>query len=136
MSHDYLFVYGTLRKGAANSTHGLLAPHGRFVAFATYQGKLYRVVDEYPGAIPSSDPKDIVHGEVYCLSRPEVAFAHLDAYEKCGPGFPQPAEYVRRRAEVTLDNGKAVSAWLYVYNRPTEGLVLIEDGDFLGKRIP
>ena len=126
----YLFVYGSLRRGAKKGMNRLLARYGRFVANATYPGRLYRVAD-YPGAVPSDRPGEVVHGEVWRLACPERAFVRLDEYEACGPGFPEPAEYVRCVAEVTLAGGETVSAWLYLYNLPTEGLEVIGHGDYL-----
>jgi len=128
MSHDYLFVYGTLRRDTNSEMYHLLARYGRFVDDATYQGKLY-MVDYYPGVVPSDNPQDIVHGEVYKFSCLEIVLLKLDDYEVCGPKFPD--EYVRRKEKVTLKSGKIVSAWIYSLDRPTNGLHIIASGDFL-----
>jgi gamma-glutamylcyclotransferase (GGCT)/AIG2-like uncharacterized protein YtfP len=130
MNPSYLFVYGSLRRGAKNGMNRLLLPYGQFVADATYPGRLYRVAN-YPGAVPSDRAADVVHGEVWRLTCPQEAFARLDEYEECGPDFPEPTEYLRRETEVRLATGEIVPAWIYLYNRPTEGLELIEHGDFL-----
>lgn len=130
MSHDYLFVYGTLRRGSKSEMYRLLARCADFMDDATYQGKLYRV-DYYPGMIPSDHTQDVVHGEVYRLRRPDIVLSRLDEYEECGPGFPEPTEYVRRKEYVKLRSGEIISAWVYLFNRPTEGLELIQRGDFL-----
>jgi gamma-glutamylcyclotransferase (GGCT)/AIG2-like uncharacterized protein YtfP len=88
-------------------------------------------VANYPGAVPSEQSGDVVHGEVWRLSRQESAFVELDAYEEYGSGFPEPTEYLRRQANVTLVGGEVVPAWIYLYNRPTAGLALLAYGDFL-----
>lgn len=126
---DYLFVYGTLRRNGENGVNRLLAPYADFVGAAVYQGRLYRV-DDYPGAVPSDRPQDRVYGEVYRLRCPDTALARLDEYEECGPAFPAPAEYLRRKQRVTLKSGEAVAAWVYIYNRPTARLQPIPSGEF------
>jgi gamma-glutamylcyclotransferase (GGCT)/AIG2-like uncharacterized protein YtfP len=68
--HDYLFVYGTLRRDCHSGMHSFLTHYGEYVADATCPGKLYKV-DYYPGLVPSDDPRDIAYGEVYKLSCPE-----------------------------------------------------------------
>jgi len=108
----------------------LLAKQAEFVDDATYQGKLYKV-DYYPGAVPSNNPNDVVQGEVYLLHRTDVALPLLDQYEEFGPEFPEPNEYSRQKQSVLLKSGRFVTAWVYVYNRPTEGLELVESANFI-----
>jgi gamma-glutamylcyclotransferase (GGCT)/AIG2-like uncharacterized protein YtfP len=131
--NEFLFVYGTLRRDVKGGMYHLLAKYGDFVDKATYQGRLFKVAS-YPGMIPSHDPEDIVHGEVYQLHHADTVLPRLDRYEGCGPNFAEPAEYLRVKKDVSLRNGKAISAWVYLYNRPTEALEPIESGDF--SRIP
>jgi Uncharacterized conserved protein len=130
MTFDYIFVYGTLRRDTHSEMAGLLASHAEFVDDAIYQGKLFKI-DYYPGAVPSDDPNDKVQGEVYRFHQPDIALPLLDLYEEFGPEFPEPNEYVRRKQAVLLKNGGTVMAWLYIYNRSTEGLELIESADFI-----
>jgi gamma-glutamylcyclotransferase (GGCT)/AIG2-like uncharacterized protein YtfP len=127
-----LFVYGTLRKGGANPMHDFLAREADFVGAATCCGLLYRV-DFYPGLVLSAAPDDRVNGEVYRLHRPPFALAELDRYEACGPGFAAPTEYLRQVHTVRLHDGRDVPAWVYVYNRPVDGLELIRCGDFFAR---
>jgi gamma-glutamylcyclotransferase (GGCT)/AIG2-like uncharacterized protein YtfP len=129
MQH-YLFVYGTLRQNANHPMHQLLAEHSCFVAMARYQARLYQV-DYYPGAVPSNNSADQVLGELYQLQQPELLLPALDNYEECSPQFAQPHEYRREQQNITLENGDSVVAWVYVYNRSTDGLALIQSGDFL-----
>jgi gamma-glutamylcyclotransferase (GGCT)/AIG2-like uncharacterized protein YtfP len=127
---QYLFVYGTLRQNVNHPMHRLLAQHSRFIALARYQAKLY-LVDEYPGAVPSNNAAEQVVGELYQLTQPDFLFAALDNYEECGPGFAPPQEYRRELQNIMLENGDSVTAWVYLYNRNTDGLRLIKSGDFL-----
>jgi gamma-glutamylcyclotransferase (GGCT)/AIG2-like uncharacterized protein YtfP len=130
MKPDTIFVYGTLRRDANNEMHQLLAKYAEFVDDATYQGKLYKI-DYYPGVVPSDDPDDAVYGEVYWLHQADVALALLDQYEEFGPEFPEPNEYIRLKQTVALKNGRTITAWVYIYSHPTEGLELIESANFI-----
>ena len=127
-----LFVYGTLRRHAGSEMYRLLARYADLVAEGTYRGRLYKVGD-YPGAVPSEDPSERVKGEVWFLREPDSVLPELDRYEGCGPGFPEPTEYVGRRQEIVLADGTTCIACVYIYNRPTDDLVRISSGDFLAR---
>ena len=129
MNNDYLFVYGTLRQDSKSEMYHIFARYAEFVDDAVCQGKLY-MVNDYPGLVTSDDPNDVVHGEVYKLRCPDVVLSALDAYEECAPNFPKPTEYVRRKENVSLKSGNVVAAWVYIFNRKTDRLKLIESGDF------
>ena len=131
---EHLFVYGTLRAGFGGAMSRLLVAHGELVGKGFFQGKLFLVAD-YPAAIASADPSDRVAGEVYRLISPRRLLETLDRYEGCRHDPPD-GEYVRSLAPVTLANGAALEAWIYLYNRPTAGLKRIESGDFLGALRP
>ena len=107
-----------------------LEKNAEFLDNARFRGKLYKIA-HYPGVIASEVPDDVVFGEVYLLQCADFVLAHLDQYEECGADFPAPNEYVRRLQEVILGNGDIVTAWVYIYNRPTEGFEQIYPGDFL-----
>ena len=130
MNAAFLFVYGTLRQGAGSGMHRWLARRAQYVASATFPGRLYRL-DGYPGAVPSDAPGALVHGEVYRLCDPDPVLAHLDRYEECGPGAPEPTEFVRRMCDVWLHDSATVPAWIYLYNRRTDNLQPIPSGDFV-----
>jgi gamma-glutamylcyclotransferase (GGCT)/AIG2-like uncharacterized protein YtfP len=130
IASNFLFVYGTLRFGNKNATRKLLARSADFVDYATYQGKLF-LIDDYPGAIASEHPSDMVQGEVYKLYRPDVLLPLLDRYEECGAEFIQPTEYRRKLQPVQLRTGEILSVWAYLYNKPTNPLQEIPTGDFL-----
>ena len=125
MSPDYIFVYGTLRRAVNNEMSQLLFKHATFIDEASFQGKLYQI-DYYPGAVASDNADDIVKGEVYLLNQAEVLLPLLDKYEEFGPTFPEPNEYLRQQQQILLNNGRLITAWMYVYNHATEGLKLIQ----------
>ena len=125
----YLFVYGTLRRDAQHPMAGYLNQQAQWIGPASYQGKLYKVAD-YPAVVASSNPADKVYGDVYQLLSADL-WSRLDDYEECSANFPTPTEYQRLLQTVYLSNGEAISAWVYLYNRPISGLEVIESGDFL-----
>lgn len=129
MKEEYLFVYGTLRSEIEHPLNDLLSSTSLSMGKASYQGKLFQVND-YPGAIPSTNPVDKVYGEVYLLKDPDRILDKLDQYEETGPAFPQPAEYVREKVVVILESGKSIESWIFIYNWSVEGLERIESGDY------
>ena len=133
MINEFLFVYGTLRRQAGNSRHDLLAQHCRFYGPATLRGRLYEI-NGYPGAIESDNPGHRVAGELYRIIKRKPLFALLDDYEECSDRYPLPQEYARKRIRVETVGGKALQAWVYLYNYPVQGLTEIRHGDYLRYR--
>lgn len=132
-AQPFLFVYGTLRQAGNHPMHHLLAQHSSFLGEAWFQGILYRV-SWYPCAIPSHYPHDKVIGELYQLHDANFILNPLDDYEECSAHFPTPHEYVRIKQTVYSPNHGAVEAWVYMYNRPINGLERIISGDFFTPR--
>lgn len=125
----HLFVYGTLLRAAARPIHAALVGNADYVGEAFFNGRLYRI-GSYPGAVASRHAEDKVFGEVYRLRNAKVLLI-LDDYEGCGPQAVHPTEFVRRPEFVTLANASQIQAWVYVYNRPVDGLDQIRSGSFL-----
>ena len=128
---DLLFVYGTLRAGGGR-------PLARW-----FPGRVVRLgpgrvagalldLGGYPGLV--EDVPGTVRGEVYRLQAPRQILAALDAYEGCAPHSPHPHEYERVRRAVTLDDGRRVTAWVYLYRGPRRGRWRIPSGDWLARR--
>ena len=65
-------------------------------------------------------PREPFRGEVFLLPDDSAALARLDAYEEFHPDNPQASLFRRRRATVTLSNGKPELCWVYLYNRPVK----------------
>jgi gamma-glutamylcyclotransferase (GGCT)/AIG2-like uncharacterized protein YtfP len=130
MTSDRLFVYGTLMRGFNHPMARLLAANADSLGVAQCRGRLY-LVRHYPGLVLSTDPADIVHGELYRLREPEALLSEFDMYEACGEGFQEPTEYVRQMLPVMLPNGATDEAWTYIYNWPVTELPLIASGRFL-----
>lgn len=128
--NELLFVYGTLRRAAGLSQHAALLQQASFVTMASYQGRLYQI-SHYPGVVPSDNPAELVLGELYRLPDNQQILTALDRYEECSAEFSAPQLYRRLLQPVVLEKGHRVMAWVYVYNRSTDGLKQIVSGDFL-----
>ena len=120
--NQYLFVYGTLRRGYARA-HRLLG-EACFVSKGTVSGKLYDL-GEYPGLRKTSRADGRVGGEVYELPGPdaEQRLAILARYEG--------AEFQRARVLVRLNNGRRHRAWAYVLADKPEGMRPIPTGVYV-----
>jgi gamma-glutamylcyclotransferase (GGCT)/AIG2-like uncharacterized protein YtfP len=112
---EYLFVYGTLRRGCDNKFALMLADRAQFVATARVPGLLYDF-GQYPGAVKSDQTDRWLQGEVHRFDDPQL-LALLDQYE--GP------EYERAMVSVT----GIQECWIYWYVGPETGR-LIESGDW------
>jgi gamma-glutamylcyclotransferase (GGCT)/AIG2-like uncharacterized protein YtfP len=130
MISDRLFVYGTLMRGFDHPMARLLAANADCLGPAQCRGRLH-LVRHYPGLVLSSDPADIVHGELFRLREVDALLREFDMYEACGEGFAEPTEYIRQMLPMTLADGTAGEAWTYVYNWPVTELPRINSGRFL-----
>lgn len=125
----YVFVYGTLRRGFANSGRDVLTTHGRLVDEARAEGRLHDL-GAYPGMVRAFDEGDEVRGEVHELVRePERGLARLDRYE--GARGPDPLPYERRKVPVELAHGTAMEAWTYIWTEDPPRGSLVESGDWV-----
>ena len=119
----YLFVYGTLKKGSRVPERLPLDAKAHLLREVTLRAKLYHL-DGYPGAVLSSDEKDVVQGELYELKDPEATLVELDAYEG--------SEFERKLVDVFFpDFGFPLECWAYLYVGATEGLTPVPGGRFL-----
>ena len=130
MKHEYLFVYGTLRKGVTSPMDALLARHCKFYSEAIVRGILYDV-GGYPGVIESAKSSDKVYGDLYKVQWASQLWPKLDYYEHCSSAYVKPHQYARKKRAISLDNGETVQAWIYLFNWKTAGLYKIASGDYL-----
>lgn len=124
----YVFVYGTLRRTCSTGAHKTYLQGATFIGDARIQAKLFRV--SYYPAIILSNEDEWVNGEVYRLVD-EAQLHALDDYEECSLPANNEQEYRREQIRVKLTNGEQLNAWAYIYNRSTENLTLIAQGNFL-----
>jgi gamma-glutamylcyclotransferase (GGCT)/AIG2-like uncharacterized protein YtfP len=125
---QYLFVYGTLRRDLHDKIQHPFLEACNYISDASIHGKLYEIT-AYPGAIAGGT--ELIKGELYFMQNPELTLSVLDIYEECAAHLPQPHEYIRRELPISLPDGQTVSAWVYLYNRPVDGLTRIHGGDYL-----
>lgn len=126
---DRLFVYGTLMRGFDNPMARLLSDGAECLGAATIPGRLYRI-RHYPGLVAAADAADIVYGEVFRMRQPRELLVRLDDYESCTEDYPEPREYRREIAHVTLQSGAAITAYVYIYNWDVAGQPHIVSGRF------
>jgi len=123
-----VFVYGTLRRAAGHAAHRFLAEHAEFVGNGFVQGRLHDA-GEYP-ALRLDSGIGRVAGEVFHLFVPPAALARLDAFEGYNAENPSAGEFRRESADIVLNDGRTVRAWVYQYQKSVFGLPMIPSGDY------
>lgn len=129
---EYVFVYGSLRKGCGHPMHQVLGEGAHLDAMARLPGRLYDL-GAYPALVPDATAQGTVLGELYRVPEPGRVLPLLDRYEGCTAEDQDPHEYRRERHTVVLDDGSTRVAWVYVYNRPVAHLEPIPGGDYLNR---
>ncbi len=118
---DHLFVYGTLRRGSPNEFARMLADRAQLLGAARVSGRLHDL-GLYPGAVPSAQSGQWIHGEVLQFEDSEL-LSSLDEYEG--------AEFKRAMVSVQMEDGVGVvQCWIYWYAGAPAGRV-IASGDWL-----
>ena len=126
---DVIFTYGTLRPGLGDRAEAdEFRATAKLIGPATFQGRLY-AIDWYPGMVDSSDPTDIVIGDLFQVGQNTDFFQKLDTYEGCIQGRPTPHEYIRVIRKVSHD-GTLIPAWVYLFNWAITDQTRILSGDF------
>ena len=113
---DFVFVYGTLRKGEVN--HHLL--HGAELSGEHMTRPQYRMLNlgAYPGVVEGGTTA--ICGEIYRVSR--MQFVHLDRLEA------YPALYNRKL--IPTQWGRA---WIYLYRGNRNARPVIPSGNWIGQ---
>jgi gamma-glutamylcyclotransferase (GGCT)/AIG2-like uncharacterized protein YtfP len=125
---DYLFVYGTLRRGYDLQLKTRVAGNLRYIGQGIIGASLYDL-GRYPGAVPDSKGDEVI-GDVFLLEDSLRALSILDKYEGIGDRESD-GEFIRRKHRVRLRSGKRVHAWVYWYSQDTAGKVKIRHKDYL-----
>jgi len=126
---EYLFVYGTLRRGQPLAPH-LEPPRARLVGEGRIVGRLFDLGD-YPGATPDPKRFSTVRGEVHELYDPRETLLVLDDIEGFDAKHPDRSLFERREIEVKMEAGGTLRAWVYFYRQPLIEATEIPDGDFI-----
>lgn len=138
---DHLFVYGTLLTSAEHPLGRLLRDKARLVGHGSINARLYLIEDpddadnSYPGAVPSANPEDRVHGELYEVLDREPLLEALDSFEACSPDWPEPHEFVLRAVEVSVvEDGEGAAAqrpaMAYLYSWDVSSALRVPSGRF------
>ena len=109
-----IFVYGSLRRKQGNS-HWMT--NAQLMGEHTEKNFVLYSLGHYPGAVPGEGG---VMGEVYRIDASTLS--ELDALRTQG------GEYKRHLIQTPYG-----SAWMYVYQRPVDGLTKIESGNWLDR---
>lgn len=126
---EHLFIYGTLLPGLSPDGLSGLLSRLRFIGTGAVRGWLYDLVD-YPGAVLDSSASMEIQGRVYELPNDQEFLAELDAYEGYKADDPCGSLFIRDRVTVTLNDGRKIPCWIYVYNRDPGEAPLVPDGDY------
>jgi len=122
---DFLFVYGTLRRGYDLRLKERVKDDLQYVGQGKVGAALYDL-GRYPGAVRSNRGDEVI-GDVFLLDDSARVFRILDKYEGIGEG----SGFIRKRNKVRLRTGKQVTAWVYWYKGDTAGKVKIGQKDYL-----
>ena len=125
---QYLFVYGSLKQGRGGKEASRMAQQLRYIGKAQVPGTLYDLGD-YAGAIVDTNEESFVIGELVELVDSSV-LKQLDEYEQYDPHRSRSCLFVRRKVRASLQNGKTVAAWIYVYNRDPGEAPIIASGEY------
>jgi gamma-glutamylcyclotransferase (GGCT)/AIG2-like uncharacterized protein YtfP len=115
-----VFVYGTLRQGQCN--HRYFLGRSKFLGMVKTK-KRYALYGHGIPVLSRAASVSQVIGEVYEVD--DATLLNLDRLE----GHPD--MYEREQAEVVLEDGTELTAWIYFYDLAQGDL--IETGDFLQK---
>ena len=123
---DYLFVYGTLRKGFDLKLKNRVSNELQYVGQGKVGASLYDL-GRYPGAVRNRRGDEVI-GDIFLLDDAHRVLRILDKYEGIGQ---KGGEFIRKKNRVKLRSGKQVNAWVYWYNRDPAGKVKIRHKNYL-----
>lgn len=125
---DLVFFYGTLMTAFRRSGRTRIDSQLAFQGYGSISAALFDL-GIYPAAIPAADSR--VRGEVHRIHDAGVVLPALDEIEGIRPGQPDASLYTRVETQVTFDDGRTDTAWVYFYNAPLGNAPRIESGDYL-----
>ena len=131
---QHLFVYGTLSPRHAPPEIAATVRRLRPVGQASVRGRLYDL-GEYPGAILSEKSRSVIRGEVFELPGDRSTLTSLDDYEGFEPNKKGSSLFLRRVWPVTMDDGKRLRCWVYVYNGTMKGAQPVRSGQYSRRRV-
>jgi gamma-glutamylcyclotransferase (GGCT)/AIG2-like uncharacterized protein YtfP len=131
MAED-LISYATLQPELAPAEIASLVSQLRPLGRASIPGILYDLGD-YPGAVGGN--KNLkVWGQVFELPTDPGVLRQLDDYEEFSAAEIERSQFMRTECNATLDNGRVIKVWVYVYNRDPSSAPRIANGSFTGRK--
>ena len=126
-----LFIYGTLMSSASGrlgrARRERLQRDAVSLGPALASGQLYDL-GLYPAVMESNGAADKVYGEVMRLADSDAVFSWLDVYEGIRADGVNRFGFHRVKRPVVLVTGDTVAAWIYIYQGPIGGALLIASG--------
>jgi gamma-glutamylcyclotransferase (GGCT)/AIG2-like uncharacterized protein YtfP len=126
---QFLFAYGTLQDGLAPPEIAPLIHNLRRLGDGSVLGTLYDL-GRFPGLVVDSGANREVYGAVYELPDDPAILRTLDDYEGFNPQAPNRSLFVRSSRVVTLNHGKKLNCWVYIYNRSPGSAPVVLSGRF------
>lgn len=117
---NFLFVYGTLRRGHRDNP---------LLSAATFSGAA-ETVEHYALCLMNAKPLvtkrpvSLITGEAYSVS--DELLKTIDRVAG------HPSTNKRELVSIRLENGQVVDAWLYFYIQPLRNATVIESGTYTG----
>lgn len=125
---DYLFVYGSLMASVRSRVARYFHSQAEYIEEGMIPGRLYDL-GAYPGLVPGGEDGQ-VNGHIFRMLKPSILLPFLDEYEGVLGDTTPEAEYRREMGEVAGQE-QSYRCWMYLYNQDTDGLPLIEGGNYL-----
>jgi gamma-glutamylcyclotransferase (GGCT)/AIG2-like uncharacterized protein YtfP len=126
-----LFVYGSLRSGFRNPEFDYMSKFFTLSGEAVVKGSVFSN-QQIPVAVPSEN-ENYISGELYVADNVEEfnwCILQLDDYEGLNVEQGQQPLYKRELVNV-YQNGEATTAWIYWYNKSTDGMPEIKTGEIM-----
>lgn len=121
-----IVFYGSLLTGLDQLGKPDLKALGvRLVGPCRVRGLLYDTGLGWPALLEGEGE---VRGELWQVGNPAAVLPVLDEFEEIVPGDPAASPY--RRIAVTCLEPAGLRAWIYVWNRPVDGLAPVAHGDW------
>lgn len=136
----FIFAYGTLMASEKSlrgeSERALITAQCKPLGDAAIRGRMFDTGD-YPGAVLGAARGERIEGELWQLpDASEALLAALDRYEGCAPDSPEPQPYARSRLRIRTEDGRRVTAWIYLWVAPTDKLPRIPGGRWHTRNSP
>jgi gamma-glutamylcyclotransferase (GGCT)/AIG2-like uncharacterized protein YtfP len=129
MADDLLFAYGTLIPGCEPPHMNAICSRLELISEGSVRGLLYDL-GRYPGVVEGGGT---VRGAVVRV--PEDVWPAMDAYEGCPIPGGGGGLFRRIMTRATLDDGRQVDCWLYVYARDVAGRRVVSSGDWRRRHV-